>query len=198
MISTVGTDLLHYAEGSERVGLWRASGSRFSMIPMGVWPSVTTAPTCPTAPGQVGQGEDIMAIDPPGEAAAKRAGALGRRGHGDDGDSVGCGQDLHDRQTCWDQRWKTVGQRGKSDLWMCQSHVAPGRATSYPTAPEARLNPNRDPPPHGARPRGRTASRAPSGRRFLPRRAAWAATPRRAYIGRTTPRIHGTRRSGRN
>jgi hypothetical protein len=89
-----------------------------------------------------------MAMDPPGEAAAKRAGALGRRGHGDDGDSVGCGQDLHDRQTCWDQRRKTVGQRGKSDLWMCQSHVAPGRATSYPTAPEARLNPNRDPPPH--------------------------------------------------
>ena len=63
-------------------------------------------------------------MDPPGEAAAKRAGALGRRGHGDDGDSVGCGQDLHDRQTCWDQRRKTVGQRGKSDLWMCQSHVA--------------------------------------------------------------------------
>src|SRR5215210_3126079 len=58
---------------------------------MGVWPSVTTAPTCPTAPGQVGQDEDVMAMDPPGEAAAKRAGALGRRGHGDDGDSVGCG-----------------------------------------------------------------------------------------------------------
>src|SRR3954453_5523475 len=121
---------------------------------MGVWPSVTTAPTCPTAPGQVGQGEDIMAMDPPGEAAAKRAGALGRRGHGDDGDSVGCGQDLHDRQTCWDQRRKMVGQRGKSDLWMCpflDVSVPCGAPSHYIPSDRTRSavdlqNPNRDPP----------------------------------------------------
>ena len=67
-------------------------------------------------PGQVGQRAGVMAVDLPGKAATKRAGALRQFGRGDDGDAVGRGQNLHDRKIRWDQRQDTTGQGGKSDL----------------------------------------------------------------------------------
>ena len=97
-------------------------------------------PACPhldgdgaPLPGQVGEGAGVAAVDPPGEAAAERASTPGRRGHGDDGDAVGRGQDPHDGQTRRDQRRQTVRQRWNSDLRMDPSYVAPGRPTCHPT-----------------------------------------------------------------
>ncbi len=97
-------------------------------------------------PGQVGQGAGVVAVDPAGKAAAERAGALGWRGRGDNGDAVGCGQNLHDRQTCRDQRQNTTGQRRKSGLCGCPSPMALRRQAFHQAAPELRMNPNRDPP----------------------------------------------------
>ena len=92
-------------------------------------------------PGQVSQRAGVAAVDLPGKAAAKRAGTLGQRGHGDNGDAVRRGQNLHDRQTCRDQRQQKTGQRGVSSLRKPPSHVVPGRPRFHPTAPKARMNP---------------------------------------------------------
>ena len=67
-------------------------------------------------PGQIGQRAGVMAVDLPGKAAAKRAGALRQLGRSDDDDAVGCGQNLHDHEIRWDQRQDTTAQGGMSDF----------------------------------------------------------------------------------
>ena len=86
-------------------------------------------------PRQVGQAAAVMAMNPAGNRTAERTGALRRRRRGDDGDTVGGGQNLHDGQACRDERQKAAGQSARSVLQSWWPHMEADPSSFHPAAP---------------------------------------------------------------
>ena len=80
-----------------------------------------------TLPRQVAQGPFVTAVELARHRAATGTGGRCGKRLGEDGNALGCGQDLNDGQACRDQWQETLGQRELSirDVFPSCAHPAP-------------------------------------------------------------------------
>ena len=92
-------------------------------------------------PGQVGQMPGVEAVPVGRRVPAGRAGGRDRGRCDEDGDAVGAGEDLQDREAGWDQRQEMTGQGRESGLQRVAAPCGVGSPHQPPLAPRMRKDP---------------------------------------------------------